>query len=89
MFDAVEKLGTRKRSLPEESVSGGDVGQVQPKITQSKRARTSPAKTPESTTTAPRYSFMASYLLVSRNHGIVAVDFNLFVCRFLPLLPLY
>ncbi|CAB4279160.1 unnamed protein product [Prunus armeniaca] len=35
-----------------------------PEITQSKRARTSPAKTPESTTAGPRYSFKASYLLI-------------------------
>ncbi|CAL9024635.1 unnamed protein product [Prunus brigantina] len=40
----IEKLGTRKRSLPEESVSGGDVGQAQPETTQSKWPRTSRAK---------------------------------------------
>ncbi|KAI5327523.1 hypothetical protein L3X38_026919 [Prunus dulcis] len=50
LSSSVEKLGTRKRYLPKESVSGGDVGQIQPDIAQSKRARTSPAKTLKSTT---------------------------------------
>ncbi|VVA32499.1 Hypothetical predicted protein [Prunus dulcis] len=50
LSSSVEKLGTRKRYLPKESVSGGDVGQIQPDIAQSKRARTSPANTLKSTT---------------------------------------
>ncbi|CAB4286046.1 unnamed protein product [Prunus armeniaca] len=37
-----------KRSQPEEFVSGGDVCQAQPETTQGKWARTSPAKTPQS-----------------------------------------
>ncbi|KAI5310929.1 Hypothetical predicted protein [Prunus dulcis] len=44
--NAIEQLGTRKRSLPKESVSVGDMDRVQPEATQRKWARTSPAKTP-------------------------------------------
>lgn len=70
-------------------MSGGYVGQAQPETTQSKQVRTSPAKTPQSAPAAPRYSFLAIHLLISRRHGIVTTDLNLFVCRFLPLLPLH